>query len=63
MELVKASNPELDIRFVFQNANNKLSKNSKTTYGEWATKKGFKWCHKEVPKEWIEEVENADTSK
>jgi hypothetical protein len=58
MELVKLSNPDEDIRFVFQNANNKLNKRSKTTYGEWATKKGFKWAHKQVPQEWIEELQN-----
>ena len=31
--LVKEQNPDIDIRFLFVNANNKLNKSSKTTYG------------------------------
>lgn len=48
--------PELDIRFVFQNANNKIYKGSKTTYSEWCDKQGFKWANKRIPDEWIEEL-------
>lgn len=44
--------PNLDIRFVFQNANEKISNKSKTTYGEWCTKNNFLWSHKSIPKEW-----------
>ena len=29
---------------LFMNANNKIRKGSPTTYGEWATKKGFIWA-------------------
>lgn len=50
---VREAHPELDIRFVFMNANNKLNKRSKTTYAEWCDKKGFKWCHRNIPKSWI----------
>jgi len=50
---VRESNPEVDIRFCFQNANNRLSKKSTTTYAEWCDKHGFLWCHKEIPEEWI----------
>lgn len=53
MKAVKNGHPELSIRFVFQNANNKLNRFSKTTYGEWATKHGFPWAHKRIPKEWF----------
>lgn len=55
MLAVKAQNPEKDIRIVFMNANRRLNKTSKTTYGAWATKHGFKWAVGVVPKEWINE--------
>lgn len=58
--LVKKQNPELDIRFVFQNPNNRLSKTSKTTYGQWATKNGFKYAATQIPEEWINEEPKAD---
>lgn len=35
--------PDKRIVLIFQNANVKLSKRSKTTYGEWATKNGLEW--------------------
>jgi hypothetical protein len=53
--LVKTSNPELDIRILFQTPNNKITKNSKTTYADWADKNGYLWAAKEIPKEWLEE--------
>ena len=53
--LIKAQKPDLDIRIVFQNPNAKLNKRSKTTYGMWADKNGFKWATKQVPIEWINE--------
>lgn len=53
---VRESNPELDIRFVFQRAKQPIRKGSPTTYGDWATENGFKWADKEVPKEWIKEL-------
>ena len=51
--LVKAQNPELDIRFVFSNSKNKISKNSKTTYADWCEKNGFKYADKFIPEEWF----------
>ncbi len=53
--LIKQQKPDLDIRFVFQNPNAKLTKKSKTTYGMWADKNGFKWSNKDIPQEWINE--------
>jgi hypothetical protein len=53
--LVKSSNPELDIRLLFQTPNNKITKNSKTTYADWANKHGYLWAAKEIPVEWLEE--------
>ena len=53
MLAVKQQHPELDIRFVFQR-NNTLSKNSKTTYGDWADKHGFPYCiFPNIPPEWL----------
>lgn len=55
MVLVKKCNPLHDIRFVFMNPRVKIYKGSKTTYGEWCTKKGFVWAEGKVPIEWIGE--------
>lgn len=41
--LLKEQHPDRDIRFVFMRADNKLNKNSDTTYGEWCDKYGFRW--------------------
>ena len=43
MIAVKKQHPELDIRFVFM-SDNTLTRNSKTTYPDWATKKGHPAC-------------------
>ena len=50
---VRVCNPELDIRFCFQNASNKLNKKSKTSYADWCDKHGFLWCERVIPKEWV----------
>ena len=52
-QLVKEQHPNLDIRFVFSNSKNKISKNSKTTYGMWCEKNGYKYADKEIPEEWF----------
>jgi hypothetical protein len=51
--LIKQQHPELDIRFVFQNSKNKIRKGSKTTYGDWCDKYGFKYADKTIPSEWL----------
>lgn len=56
--LIKKQHPDIDIRFVFQNAKQKIAKLSKTTYAMWAEKYGFKWAHKEVPLAWTAEPIN-----
>jgi hypothetical protein len=50
---IRAQHPELDIRFVFYRASEKIAKNSKTTYGMWCDKHGFLWAEGSVPKEWV----------
>lgn len=53
MLAVKKAHPHLDIRFVFQR-NNTLSKQSKTTYGDWCDKHGFLYCiFPNIPNEWL----------
>ena len=51
--LVKEQNPNIDIRFVFSNSNNKITKKSKTTYGDWCDKNGYKYSDKIIPNEWF----------
>ncbi|QDP52140.1 MAG: putative endonuclease I [Prokaryotic dsDNA virus sp.] len=51
---IRDQHPEIDLRFVFQNAYLKLSKRSNTRYCDWADKNGFLWGHKNPPKEWFE---------
>ena len=53
--LIKSQHPELDIRFVFQNANNKIRKGSKTTYADWCVKNNFIYSNKEIPESWLNE--------
>lgn len=54
--LIRDQNPELDIRFVFQNAKAKISKTSSTTYARWCEDKGFKYADRgQIPKEWFNE--------
>lgn len=52
MLAVKMANPHLDIRFVFPK-DNKLNKNSSTTYSEWCIRHGFPYAIGNVPKEWF----------
>lgn len=53
---IRKCNPELDIRFVFSNANARISKQSSTTYSMWAERNGFLWAHRWVPLEWLREL-------
>ena len=53
--LIKEQHPDLDIRFVFSNCNNKLYKGSKSTYASYCEKHGFVFAHKTIPEEWLTE--------
>ena len=56
MKHVLASNPGLDIRMVFQNPTQKISKASTTTYEAYANKLGIKHvAKKSIPTEWLDE--------
>jgi hypothetical protein len=52
---IKLQHPELDIRFVFSNANAKLYKGAKSRYFEWCDKNGFLWAHRTIPEVWLTE--------
>jgi len=61
--LLRQQYPNLDIRFVFTNAKNKIRKGSKTTYADICEGRGrgefkgitWKYASKKIPKEWLEE--------
>lgn len=57
--LVKTQHPDIDIRFVFSNSRQRISKQSSTTYGMWCEQKGFRYADKRVPLEWLKETPNA----
>ena len=50
---IRKQHPELDIRFIFSNVNNKLYKGSKTTYNDWCDQKGFLCAHRVIPQKWL----------
>ena len=54
--LIKEQRPDLDIRFVFSNPNQKISKTSKTTYAMWCDKHGFLYSKESIPHEWLKEA-------
>lgn len=53
--LIKAQHPDLDVRFVFTNANAKLYKGSPTSYAQWCIKYGFQYATKVIPVDWMKE--------
>lgn len=53
--LIKRQHPDLDIRFVFNNPNSRISKQSKTTYAKWCEKHGFLYAKAVIPRAWLEE--------
>lgn len=52
---IKKQHPELDIRFVFSNANTRIYKGAKSRYCDWCDKHGFQWAHRVIPEEWLTE--------
>lgn len=51
--LLKAQHPGVDLRFVFDNPNKKITGRKKLTYAEWCTKHGFLYAEKVVPIAWL----------
>jgi hypothetical protein len=55
MGYVIEQNPELDIRMLFA-ADNKISKNSRTRYSTWCSKRGIVYAvGTAIPEEWLNE--------
>lgn len=52
---IKEQHPELDIRFIFSNANAKLYKGAKSTYARWCEKNNFLYAHRVIPEAWLKE--------
>lgn len=52
MRAVKAAHPDLDIRFVFMDADKKIS-GQKQTHGKWAERHGFPYASGRIPKDWL----------
>ena len=51
---VKRSNPDIDLRMVFQSPFNTISKKSKTTYAKWCEKHDIPWTsYKDIPIDWL----------
>lgn len=56
MRKVKEHNPELDIRFVFQDARKQLTKSKNSEmYWQWAERIGYPWAEGTIPLEWWKE--------
>lgn len=62
MLLVIRSNPDKDIRMLFQNARTKINKGSKTTYAMWCDKNKIKWTEGSVPPQWVNENQRAKST-
>ena len=54
-KLIKESNPDLDLRFVFSNPKAKIGKKSNTTYGMWCERMGFPYAKELILIEWLKE--------
>ena len=52
---IQRQHPELDILFVFSNANAKLYKGAKSRYCNWCEQHKFQWAHRVIPEEWLKE--------
>lgn len=57
--LIQKQHPNLDVRFVFSNMNQRIGKKSKTTYAMWCEKNGFQYANLHIPAAWIEEIKNG----
>lgn len=58
-EYLRVQYPDLDLRFVFGDWNNRIYKNSPTTYRHWADNLGIPCANKVMPQEWIDEIEGV----
>lgn len=61
---LKEQHPDKRIILVFQNANVKLNKKSKTSYGDWCTKNNIEWYNWKdgIPSEILKPTENKNNN-
>lgn len=53
---VRRQNKDLDIRLVFQRANNRITKSPNSLmYWQWAERHGFPWAEGQIPEGWWKE--------
>jgi predicted nuclease of restriction endonuclease-like RecB superfamily len=51
---VKKSNPQIDLRMIFQAPYNTISKKSKTTYAKWCERHDIPWTsYHNIPLDWL----------
>lgn len=58
IKLFMKQHPEIDLRIVFSNSKQRISKQSKTTYGKFCETHGIPYADKLVPEGWIAEPIN-----
>ena len=72
LEKVREANPEIDLRLCFWDATKPIETGTPEidygaglgrwpTLAEWADGLGFRWCHRELPKAWLDEWSNTTT--
>lgn len=52
--LIRQQYPKKDIRFVFSNPNQRISKTSKVTYADWCRKYDFLYAKALIPADWLD---------
>ncbi|WP_422049708.1 hypothetical protein [Shimia sp.] len=57
-KMIVEQHPDLDIRMVFSNPNQRIGKNSPTTYAIYATRLGIPFAKEFIPQAWIDEPIN-----
>lgn len=60
--LIRDQHPDIDIRFVFSNANAKLYKGSPTSYAMYCERHGFVWANKTIPDDWLHEANEEEST-
>lgn len=54
MIAIRKQYPDLDIRFLFQEAAKKVP-GTRQTHAQWAERNGYLWAEGEIPEEWVNE--------
>ena len=52
---IKKQYPDMDLRFIFNDINKKISSSSKTTNAEWCKRQGFLCANELIPRKWLSE--------